>query len=344
MSPTEEFEDFLIIVDDEEEKEILEQASSTEAPIPSSEPEPEPTRDPPAAKRSQASLKVPSISFITCSVTFICLSGLLYSGAEYYLLGIKERPFHYLHSVLRPSGKFGLLLGVAGTGLMVLNLSYLIRKRLAAIQWLGTFKTWMRFHVVTGLIGPALILFHTGFAPYSAMGMLALSTMTIVVLAGILGRYIYAHVPRSNEGQELDRDEVRLRLRTYKQKLEKLGLNLDQLKYLNLNPNTSATLNIFVKIGRIITGDKQTRQQLKKLKNRVLLDPNLCSKSKQIFPLLKKLCQEHHWLTRYNELRSLMSSWRFLHRWLAIVMIVVVILHVVIAVAFGDLWMLKGVK
>ena len=40
-----------------------------------------------------------------------------------------------------------------GTGAFVLNLSYLVRKRLARVAWLGSLRAWMTSHVVTGILG-----------------------------------------------------------------------------------------------------------------------------------------------------------------------------------------------
>jgi cytochrome b561 len=48
------------------------------------------------------------------------------------------------------------------------------------------------------------------------------------------------------------------------------------------------------------------------------------------------------WLDRHRELRSLMASWRFLHRWLALLMLAVILCHIVVAFKFGDLWILRG--
>jgi hypothetical protein len=40
--------------------------------------------------------------------------------------------------------------------------------------------------------------------------------------------------------------------------------------------------------------------------------------------------------------KRLLQTWRFLHRWLAILLLVAVLLHIVVAVRFGDLWILGG--
>jgi len=37
-----------------------------------------------------------------------------------------------------------------------------------------------------------------------------------------------------------------------------------------------------------------------------------------------------------------LQTWRFLHRWLAILLLMALILHVVVSVRFGELWILRG--
>jgi len=40
--------------------------------------------------------------------------------------------------------------------------------------------------------------------------------------------------------------------------------------------------------------------------------------------------------------KRLLQTWRFLHRWLAILLLAALLLHIVVAVRFGDLWILGG--
>lgn len=40
--------------------------------------------------------------------------------------------------------------------------------------------------------------------------------------------------------------------------------------------------------------------------------------------------------------KRLLLLWRFLHRWLAILLLMALILHIIVSVWFGDLWMLGG--
>ncbi len=99
----------------------------------------------------------------------------------YYVLDAGQRALSPYHELLRPSGRAGLSYGVAGTIFMALNISYLIRKRLIAIAWPGLLRSWMAFHVFTGLLGSSLVVVHSAFLPRSALGILAFAALIIVV-------------------------------------------------------------------------------------------------------------------------------------------------------------------
>jgi len=43
------------------------------------------------------------------------------------------------------------------------------------------------------------------------------------------------------------------------------------------------------------------------------------------------------------KIKRLLQTWRFLHRWLAILLLTALILHIFVSVRFGDLWILKGI-
>ena len=134
------------------------------------------------------------------------------SHHEYYGLSDPERPAHADHQRLRSSGALGLGAGLAGTVAFLLNLCYLVRKRMARAAWLGSLRAWMGFHVATGLLGATLILLHAAFLPKSALGVLASAALAVVVATGLLGRYLYGLVPRSLSGRELEREELRRQL------------------------------------------------------------------------------------------------------------------------------------
>lgn len=91
------------------------------------------------------------------------------------------------------SNKELLLAGVAGTSLVVLALTYSLRKRFR--MW-GKLNTWLRFHEVTALSGTALIVWHSGLRIHNAIGWVALVLMLVLCVSGIVGRYLHIEISR----------------------------------------------------------------------------------------------------------------------------------------------------
>lgn len=263
-------------------------------------------------------------------------------GHDYYRLPRAERPFHIYHHLLSPSGWAGLVFGISATVLFALNLAYLVRKRLINVRGLGSLRTWMSFHVVTGLIGGVLVPLHAAFAPSSALGVLALVALAITVITGIVGRYIYAMVPRSLEGRELEIEQVRERLQTYRGQLETAGVGVEWLLLPLQQEEFDHPRSIPGGFMMMLRGDQQSRRDYRRLRRAILTSPDLRRSAREILPLARAFCRYRHWLIRYHELRNLLASWRFLHRWLAIVMLAVMAFHIGLAVRFGDLWIMGG--
>lgn len=100
-----------------------------------------------------------------------------------------------LHQSPRFSGSpWGGVLGVSGALLMLVPLAYLVVKRIKPLKTIVTGKVSMRtllaWHVYAGILGPILVLLHTGHKFESPLG-IALTAMTlVVVLSGFVGRYL----------------------------------------------------------------------------------------------------------------------------------------------------------
>jgi hypothetical protein len=109
-------------------------------------------------------------------------------------------------AVSTPAGghPFGHALGILGALLMVMTeVLYSARKRWRIFTF-GRMRHWLSFHIFTGIVGPALVLMHTGLAFRGLAGLTMLLTV-LVVASGFLGRYIYTAVPRTMGGMEVER-------------------------------------------------------------------------------------------------------------------------------------------
>lgn len=95
---------------------------------------------------------------------------------------------------------FGHWLGILGTFLMLLTETlYSIRKRTNWLNWAGPVRYWLSLHIFTGLLGPFLVLMHTGLQFRGFAGITFILT-AIVVSSGFIGRYLYTALPRRLSG------------------------------------------------------------------------------------------------------------------------------------------------
>lgn len=128
-------------------------------------------------------------------------------GWDYYLLGAADRPFSAKYTILRPSGTIGLKLGFLGVAIFCGIFVYPIRKRISWLARRGSAKHWLDFHVILGVTAPIFIAFHSSFKFGGIAGM-AFWIMLAVALSGIVGRYLYAQIPRHLNSAELTMKEL----------------------------------------------------------------------------------------------------------------------------------------
>lgn len=108
----------------------------------------------------------------------------------------------------------GYGLGVAGGTLMLLLLLYPARKYLRVMRNAGHVKGWFWFHMISGIAGPWLILVHSTFRIGSLNAGVALFSMVIVVMSGVVGRFLFVRVQQQLGGGQA----------SLQQRREKLGL------------------------------------------------------------------------------------------------------------------------
>jgi hypothetical protein len=264
--------------------------------------------------------------------------GFALAHADYYLLSTADRPTHVKHALLRPGMGIGLFFGIAAVGLIVANLLYLLRRAGKPLFRWGSLRTWMTSHVATGILAFLLVLLHSAMSPRDTVGGHAFSALAVLLVTGAVGRYFYAWVPRAAHGRELELAEVKARL-------GRVSEEWDQGQ------------RRFRERVRIVIGDLMDARQWKSsFGGRVLA---LCGLQLDLRRALAKLEREGRaqgidedqiretmqlarsaWraalvTAHYEDVRSLLAGWRWLHRWVAALMVLLVVLHVVYALSYG---------
>lgn len=110
---------------------------------------------------------------------------------------------------LSPQSGLGYALGIAGGSMMLLLLLYPLRKRLPLAHRMGSTRFWFRFHMVLGILGPALILFHSNFSFGATNSNVALICMLIVAGSGLFGRYFYGRIHHELHGRRATLDDLK---------------------------------------------------------------------------------------------------------------------------------------
>lgn len=89
---------------------------------------------------------------------------------------------------------WGYWFGIVGGSMMLLLLLYPMRKRMHSMsKWL-TVKFWFRIHMILGVLGPVLVMMHSSYHLGSLNGRIALFSMIVVAVSGLVGRYLYTRI------------------------------------------------------------------------------------------------------------------------------------------------------
>lgn len=123
---------------------------------------------------------------------------------------------------------FGHAIGVLGFILMLMTETlYSLRKRSRSARW-GRMASWLQFHIFTGLVGPFMVLLHTSWKFNGLAGLVFLLTV-IIVVSGVIGRYIYTAIPRTVDGAEVTESVLARQIREIEMRLNQWRSENDEL-------------------------------------------------------------------------------------------------------------------
>jgi hypothetical protein len=106
-------------------------------------------------------------------------------------------------SLYKPGDNLGYNIGLAGGLMMLIMLLYPLRKRAKFLKGWGVLPTWFRWHMVLGIMGPALVMFHSTFVIHSVNAGVALTCMMLVSGSGIFGRFFYTKIHSGLYGRQV---------------------------------------------------------------------------------------------------------------------------------------------
>lgn len=135
----------------------------------------------------------------------------------------------------KPGDNVGYNIGLVGGLMMVTLLIYPVRKRIGFMRNWGLLPIWFKWHMVFGVLGPALIVFHSTFSLRSVNAGVAMVCMLLVSGSGIFGRFFYTKIHNGLYGRNT----------SFKQLQDDLEGSGDVKSVLNFAPNVQSKLNEF---------------------------------------------------------------------------------------------------
>jgi hypothetical protein len=198
-------------------------------------------------------------------------------------------------------------------------------------------------HIYFGVIGPLFIVLHTSF---KVQGLVAVSfwSMVLVALSGYFGRYLYSHIPRNIQGNELSLHEIEQELTELRERLvarfridDTDSRKLQNLLELSAPDEKSGA---FASLITLWIGDLMKPMVKRNMRRRV----------RQMLPLphhqlqeFVNLLFEHALLSRriavLGQVQRVFHYWHVVHKPFAIIMYMVMGIHIAVAMATGYAWM-----
>ena len=266
-------------------------------------------------------------------------------GAPYYLASLAERVRHPMHAWLRPSGYAGQSAGIAAFLIFVFLWLYPLRKKWKALRFTGPIGKWLDVHVGAALLLPLLLVIHAAWRSEGVIG-LGMISMFVVILSGLVGRYLYTRIPRAKSGVELTRDEVAAQRRELIQRLAATtGLSAaDVDRTLDVSPPADGQENPLGVFAHLIANDLLRWRLARQLRHRwsALAPANRPLSKKSLKEAVRlagreiELAQQARMLTATQRV---FRYWHVAHRPFAITALVAVVIHVAVVVAVGATWL-----
>ena len=262
-------------------------------------------------------------------------------GYQYYSLPVEERFFNELHDNLKPSGYLGHGFGIIGTLMMIIGVSvYMIRKRARSLFNLGYLKHWLELHIFLCTVGPILVLYHTAFK-FGGIVSVSFWSMVLVVLSGVVGRFIYIQIPRTIQGKEIDMKDLVSMREDFADKLkQEMIFDVRLLNRLNelASPDRYKGLSLVSFFILYIKDFFNIKSFLFILNKNISIANFSKIRKKEI----KNKAQAEIILSRrlgmLHTMQSLFKYWHIAHLPFAIAMFVIMIVHVIVTLTFGYRW------
>ena len=256
---------------------------------------------------------------------------------DYYFASSAARALHPSHELLRPARGLGLAFGFLATGAIALNLVYLLRRRSRFGVRFGSLQGWMTLHVFTGVAALLAALLHAALIPGHGAGAHSFWALLVIAVTGGLGRLLYAAVPRAANGRELELSEA---LAAFESEVVASGLDdpfiaeaTREVRELVRARQWRSSLP--GRLAALVGVRLDLRRALRRIAARGAARGIERARIERASVLARRAHRIALGAAHLEDLRGLLAMWRFLHRWVSVLMLALLALHIAHAVRYG---------
>jgi len=269
----------------------------------------------------------------------LIIAGLAIVGWEYYLLPRADRRVSPLNDMLRPAGLWGHGVGIVATLFMLSNFLYAVRKRWSLLKGISSIRRWLTFHQFVGFMSPLVIAFHAAFQSNNHLATATAASLGVVVLTGIVGRFVYGLVP-TQDGRAVELSDILGRFERLKTRIEptlnKVS-NPDAVRrVLALATAPAPRVWLPVLFLRMPFEALGTRVRIAQVRRVFPSKADYLEFREDFFRLLRLRTQ----VGFYQSLKRLLSGWRVFHAVLAGFLVFMIAIHIGISLYLGYGWIL----
>ncbi len=231
---------------------------------------------------------------------------------------------------------FGHALGILGALLMLsTEVLYSARKRWRVFRF-GQVRGWLSFHIFTGIVGPALVLMHTGLAFRGLAGFTMLLTV-IVVASGFLGRFIYTAVPRTMAGREVDRRALQAEVQHQQQQLTTWSAGKSSRVQALVRAEIVITSDgKELTPGQILTSRFREWRERRRLRKAIrMLNKEEQARLAEIESLLRRQQRLTRQINSLRTVRRMMGWWHTFHVPLGLTLFASMFIHILATIYYG---------
>lgn len=270
------------------------------------------------------------------------LAGVLAAGTPYYRLDMAGRVRHPLHPWLRPSGYVGQTAGIVALLIFVFLWLYPLRRRARWLEWTGSIARWLDVHVSAALLLPLLVTIHAGWRFGGVIG-LGFWAMMIVWSSGVVGRYLYARIPRGRGGLELTRGEIAAeRADLLAPIASDLGVPVEVVQQTLAVAPPPRSLGVLATLRRMLTDDLARRRAVRRLRALSVRAGATGARSARSIDRALRLARREMALTQQVRMldatHDVFRFWHVVHRPVAVGALIAVLVHVGVVIAMGATW------